>query len=115
MIFTPQTETVPIERDDKGVIRVGGTRVTLDTIVNSFNRGMSPEEIVIAYPAVALADAYDIVAYYLRHQNEVDVYIREREERANALRREVEARHPDMIGIRSRLLARLEAGKQQPE
>ncbi len=109
MISTPHTELVPIKLHENGVIRVGGTRVTLDTIVNAFNRGMSAEEIVIAYPAVSLADVYDVIAYYLRHQNEVDQYIREREERAEAVRREVEARHPDMIGIRARLLARGEA------
>lgn len=106
MISTPQTESVPIERGDGGVIRVGGTRVTLDTIVNAFNRGMTPEEIVIAYPAVKLADIYDVIAYYLRHANDVDDYIREREQRAAQVRHEVEARHPEMVGIRARLLAR---------
>jgi len=113
MISTPQAEVVPIELHENGVIRVGGTRVTLDTIVNAFNRGMSPEEIVIAYPAVALADVYDVVAYYLRHESEVDAYIRAREERADVVRREVQARHPDMVGIRERLQARLEAKKRE--
>ena len=113
MISTPQSETVPIERREDGVIRVGGTRVTLDTVVRAFNRGMSPEEIVMAYPSVPLADAYDVIAYYLRHQREVDEYIHEREERAEAVRRKVEARHPEMVGIRERLLARLEEQKRK--
>ncbi len=109
MISIPQAEPVPIEMEQGGVIRVGGTRVTLDTIVRSFNRGMSPEEIVIAYPAVSLADVYAVVAYYLRHEDEINEYIREREQRAEMVRREVEARHPDMVGIRERLVARREA------
>lgn len=108
--YTP-TETVPIKRYDDGVIRVGGTRVTLDTIVNKFNQGMIPEEIVIAYPAVPLADVYAVIAYYLRHQDEVDEYIRERQKRAEQVRQQVEARHPEMVGIRARLLARLDAAK----
>jgi uncharacterized protein (DUF433 family) len=113
MISTPQSEVVPIAFGDNGVIRVGGTRVTLDTIIYAYNNGMSPEEIVLAYPAVALADVYDVVAYYLRHRAEVDSYIHEREARAEAKRREVEARHPEMIGIRERLLARLDKDQRE--
>ena len=37
----------------------------------AFNRGATPEEIVIAYPAVSLADIYSVIAYYLRHQQDV--------------------------------------------
>ena len=106
MISTPQTEVVPIELRN-GVIRVGGTRVTLDTIINAFNRAMSAEEIAIAYPAVSLADVYAVIAYYLRHQDEVNSYISEREQDAEKVRQEVMVRHPDMVGIRERLQARL--------
>lgn len=106
MITTPYVEPVPISLDNDQVIRVGGTRVTLDTIINAFNRGATPEEIVIAYPAVSLADIYSVIAYYLRHQQDVNDYIRQREARSEATRREVEARHPEMAGIRERLLAR---------
>ncbi|MCA0456421.1 MAG: DUF433 domain-containing protein [Chloroflexi bacterium] len=112
MFSTPQTEIVPIEMRD-GVIRVGGTRVTLDTVVNAFNRSMSAEEIVIAYPALGLADTYDVIAFYLRHQEEVDHYIHQREERAEKVRHEVEARHPEMVGIRARLQARLDKQKRE--
>ena len=35
MITTPYAEPVPISLDTDQVIRVGGTRVTLDTIINS--------------------------------------------------------------------------------
>lgn len=111
MISTPQSETVPIELRD-GVIRVAGTRVTLDTVINSFNRTMSAEEIAIAYPAVSLADIYDVIAYYLRHREEVDLYINAREERAVVTRQQVEARHPDMRDIRERLQTRLDTKKR---
>ena len=95
------------------VIRVGGTRVTLDTIVNAFNKGMSAEEIGMAYSAVSLADVYDTIAYYLRHHQEVNDYISRREARAAKVRQEVEARHPDIVGIRDRLQARLDAKNQK--
>lgn len=98
---------------DSGVIRIGGTRVTLDTVVNAFNKGMSAEEIAIAYSAISLADVYDTIAHYLRNRQEVDEYIHHRELRADKVRQAVEARHPDIVGIRARLQARLDAKNQK--
>lgn len=60
------------------------------------------------YPAVMLADTYDVIAYYLRHQAEVDAYIRERESKAAEVRQQVEARHPEMVGMREKLQARIQ-------
>jgi len=38
--------------DSHGVLRVGGTRVTLDTVIAVFKEGATPEEIVYRYPRV---------------------------------------------------------------
>lgn len=38
-------EPVPLAEDAHGTVRVGGTRVTLETVVSAFDRGDSPEEI----------------------------------------------------------------------
>jgi hypothetical protein len=46
----------PIAKDDDGVLRVAGTRVTLDSIVAAFDLGATPEEIVQRYPSIQLAD-----------------------------------------------------------
>jgi uncharacterized protein (DUF433 family) len=113
MIFTRQTKTVPIRQDEDGVIRVGGTRVTLGTIVRAFNYGLSPEEIFIALRAVSLADIYEVIAFYLRHQSEVDAYIRD--EHAEVMRPEFEARHPDLAAIRARLVTRLQAQRRRQD
>ena len=102
----------PIRRDEGDVLRIGDTRVTLDTLVRAFHRGMSPEEFVLAYPAVTLAEAYLVIAYYLQNRTEVDDYIRAREERAEIVKAQVEARHPEMADIRERLLAKWEAKKR---
>ena len=40
------TEVIPLETDSSGVVRVGKTRVTLDTIVAAFCEGATAEEIV---------------------------------------------------------------------
>jgi uncharacterized protein (DUF433 family) len=99
------TESPPLAKDADGVIRVGGTRVSLDSAVFAFLDGSTPEEIVQQYPAIDLADAYASVAYYLNHRDEVDAYLRERRTQREQIRREVEARF-DPQGIRDRLVAR---------
>jgi uncharacterized protein (DUF433 family) len=99
-------EPVPLSTDAGGTIRVAGTRVTLDTLVNVFLAGATPEEIAQDFPVLALDDVYAVVTYYLRHRAEVDAYLRAQQVRAAATRSEVEARSPQ-TGLRERLLARL--------
>ncbi len=96
---------VPLRIDEDGVMRVGQTRVPIDTVVFSFNEGASPEEIVLRYPTLELADVYAVIAYYLKHKAEIESYLREREERAARVREENERRFPQ-AGIPERLLAR---------
>ena len=74
-------EPVPLAADRDGVMRVGGTRVTLDTVVAAFREGATAEEITQQYPSLQLADVYAVIGYYLRHQPEVDDYLRERRAR----------------------------------
>jgi len=73
-------ERLPLAEDADGVMRVGGTRVTLDTVVGAFNDGASAEDIASMYPSLDLADVYAVIAYYLRRRAEVDAYLRRREE-----------------------------------
>jgi uncharacterized protein (DUF433 family) len=93
--------------DADGVIKVGGTRVTLQTVVAAFRRGATPEEIVDKYPVLSLTDVYLVIGYYLSHRDEVDEYIAEQKALAAQVRAENEARF-DPVGVRARLLARLE-------
>ena len=98
-------ERVSIETDADGVIRVGGTRVTLDTVVAPFDSGATVEEIIQQYPSLTLADVYSVIAYYLRHQPEVRAYVTKRQQQAAQVREENERRF-DPAGVRDRLLAR---------
>ena len=63
-----QTERVPLTADSDGVIRVAGTRVTLDTVAEAFQQGATAEEIVQQYPSLSLADVYSVFGYLLRNQ-----------------------------------------------
>lgn len=65
-------EPMPLKTNSDSVILVGGTRVTLDTIVHVFKQGTTPEEIVYRYPALRLGDVYAAITFYLNHQEEVE-------------------------------------------
>jgi uncharacterized protein (DUF433 family) len=99
------TEAVPLVTDVDGVIRVGKTRVTLDTVISAFLDGATAEEIIHQYPSLDLADVYFVIAYYLRRRAEVDAYLQRRQEQAERIRQQNESRF-DPSGIRDRLLAR---------
>lgn len=105
MILSNQRETIPIEADAEGVVRVGKTRVTLDTVVAAFTEGATAEEIAQQYPSLRLADIYSVIGYYLRHRSDVEAYLHQRAEKAASARRQSETRS-DPSGIRDRLLAR---------
>jgi uncharacterized protein (DUF433 family) len=96
---------VPLRTDEHGVMRVGRTRVPLDTVVYAFNQGSSPEEIVMSYPSLELVDVYAVVNYYLHNRTEVDAYLSQREVEATRIRDENEKRFPQE-GIRVRLFSR---------
>lgn len=98
-------ESAPIEIDPQGVVRVAKTRVTLDTVVTAFLEGSTPEEIGEQYPSLQLSDIYLVIGYYLRHRDEVQAYLEERQQQAHLIRQEAEQRF-NPIGVRDRLLAR---------
>ncbi len=58
-----------------GGFYLAGTRVSLDSIVCSFNAGRSPEAIREDFPALKRAQIYGAIAFYLDHQPEIDEYL----------------------------------------
>ncbi len=83
---------MPIRIDKDGVIRVGQSRVVIEVVVQEFHKGTSPEAIVEAYPALDLEDVRDAIAHYVAYREEVDTYMRARQEKADRLRQEIESR-----------------------
>ncbi|NUM48215.1 MAG: DUF433 domain-containing protein [Anaerolineales bacterium] len=111
MEYVIEAQTMPLEVDRHGVIRVGGTRVPLDTVVEAFGDGATPEEIVYQYPSLNLSDVYSAIGYYLQNRAKVEDYLKKRQIQAETVRKEYETRFP-AEGIRARLLARM-AQKEQ--
>jgi uncharacterized protein (DUF433 family) len=93
MINTPTIVNIPLRTDENGVIRIGNTRVTLHTIIKSYQLGESPEIIYEGFPTIPLADIYAIIAYYLANRQLIDAYIQQVDEEAEHLRQEWEARY----------------------
>ena len=110
------TKPVPLSVDRDGVARVGGSRVTLETVVGAFKLGSTAEEIAQQYPTVALSDVYSLLGYYLHEREEIEAYLGERSAKSDAVRSEIESRF-DSDGIRDRLVSRsqrLEPTVRQP-
>ncbi|MFT5466592.1 MAG: hypothetical protein ACI8UO_001692 [Verrucomicrobiales bacterium] len=105
MSLALENHVLPLEPDAQGVIRVRGTRVTLDTVVSAYLLGSTPEQIVEDYDTLDLADVYSVITFYLRHMEEVDRHLKEQRAEGMLQRQEIEARFSPQ-GVRERLLAR---------
>ena len=103
-----RSDPAPVLADAEGVMRVRGTRVTLDSVLAAFWEGATAEEIAQRYPSVSLADVYQVIGHYLSHSSDLESYLARRQERMRATRQLNEGKWPPE-GIRDRLLARRQA------
>lgn len=95
----------PLRRDEGGTLRIGSTRVPLDTVAAAFRAGATPEQIVNHFPALDLVDVYTVVTWMLRNPSKVDEYLAARRAQADLFREEIES-DPQHQALRARLLAR---------
>ncbi len=101
-----ELDAPPLKKWTDGTIRVGETRIKLETIITAHHQNESPEEIAYGYPAVPLKDIYAVIAYYLRHKDNVDAYIAEQYRCGEEIRRQIEKKQPSQPELKARLLAR---------
>ena len=94
MALRLQADPLPLARDASGVIRVGGTRVSLESLVVAFEQGASVPELAQAFPDLALPDLHTSIAYYLRHREEVERYLEERRRAAKQAEEELRRGFP---------------------
>lgn len=106
MKATSQATASPLFRDAAGALRVGDSQVLLELVIRAFQDGATPEEIAQRYSTATLADIYAAIAHYLRHREEIEGYLAERELQAQEIRQRIESRQGDLADLRSRLLAR---------
>jgi len=100
-----QTTTPPLRWDAAGGIRIGQSRVTLDSLLASYHNGCTPEEIAVQYSVLTLADIYGTIAYYLTHRQQIDTYLEQRQRAAQQHRQQLTQEH-NLKDLRQRLLVR---------
>lgn len=66
---------------------ISGTRVSLDSVVQCFNEGLSPEAIVEEFDTLTLAQVFGALAFYLESQPAIDAYRILQRQRFEAMRR----------------------------
>ena len=57
-------------------IRIKGTRVGIETVLDDYLGGASPEEIAARYRTLTLEQVYATITYYLHKQEEIEKYLR---------------------------------------
>jgi uncharacterized protein (DUF433 family) len=87
---------------------IAGARISLDSVVYSFNRGNSPERIQEEFPVLKLPQIYGAIAFYLDHQEAINTYLDKKE-------REIEASSIPMSEANPDLWARLQRVRQTEE
>ena len=71
-------QIMPLTQWKDGTIRITGTRVTLDVIINQFKLGATAEQIHASFPAASLQAIYRAI-YYLAHTEAVNAHLREQQ------------------------------------
>lgn len=91
------------ERD--GGYYVAGTRISLDSIVQCFNEGLSPEAILGEFETLTLAQVFGAIAFYLENQAAIDAYRMRQEHRFRAM-------HQAVAPLPEELRRRIDASRQ---
>ncbi|MGH9842640.1 MAG: DUF433 domain-containing protein [Blastocatellia bacterium] len=91
MIQLETTQTVPLTQWEDGTIRIANSGVMLDVILHAYLRGESPEEIREGFPTLKLRDIYGAIYYYLDHEERIDEYLHDQEQKAEEIRRFIES------------------------
>jgi uncharacterized protein (DUF433 family) len=108
------TQKLPLRLTEDGTIRIADSRVSLDSVLQHYKLGASAEQIVQKFPALALADVYAAISYYLNHEETVEAYMRQQEATGDEVQKGIESA-PHYQEKSSELRARILARKSEPE
>ncbi|MFT3743130.1 MAG: DUF433 domain-containing protein [Pyrinomonadaceae bacterium] len=100
-----------ISVNDAGVWRVAGSRVSVDSVLNAFNSGATPEEIIWQFDTLELKDVYAVINFYLHNRERVDRYLRDSEKEQQQILRRVRKDFPVQPELLERLRERRRSSK----
>lgn|GEM_PF-1010773 len=67
--------TIPYVEFKKKGYWIIGTRISLDSIIYAFRKGLLPESIAQAYPLLDLEKVYGATTFYLSNRSDIDAYL----------------------------------------
>lgn len=70
-----------------GMLRIEGTRITINQIAVLCKEGLTTEEIAEEYPHLNLAQIHAALAYYYANQEEIERSLNRQEEEAKLLKK----------------------------
>ena len=82
---------------DPDDIRLRGTRVGIETVLDDYLNAVSPEEIAARYRSVTLEQVYATITYYLHNQRQVDDYLARWRAYCDAAWQEQERNPPEIV------------------
>jgi uncharacterized protein (DUF433 family) len=86
-----------VEQTPEGVWRVCGSRVTLDSVLEAYLSGLSPEGIQDAFPSLSLETIHGCLAFYLRNRAALDTYLQRERDQFGAQRRAMAVKNQPLI------------------
>ena len=101
-----EPQPVPLTQLENGTLRVTGTRIPLELIVEQYKAGQTPEQIVEAFDTLRLSDVYTLIGFYLDHRAVVDEYVLRMEELGDEMERKIKAEMPLRPGFKQELRER---------
>jgi uncharacterized protein (DUF433 family) len=102
----PDTKlNAPLRLDENSTIRIIGSRVSLDSIIEQFKLGATAEQLQEDFPTLTLREIYGAIYYYLDNTEATEEYLRQQESAEEDTRRFINE-HLPTDSLRERLRAR---------
>jgi uncharacterized protein (DUF433 family) len=93
-------ETQPVER-----IRIKGTRIDIDYVIELHKNGLIPEQIAVYFATpITREQVYAAITYYLHNLREIEAYLKRREDIGEANYRAWLAQEPSEVVKRLRAI-----------
>jgi len=68
--------------EDSELIRIKGHRIGIEHVLELYQQGYSPEQIMQEFPGLSLEQIHATITYYLHNRAKIDSYIQQGRERA---------------------------------
>lgn len=95
VMTTLKADPLPLATDAAGVIRIGCTRVSLDSLIGSYLAGASVDELAAGFPDLSRYEIHASIAYYHRHTDEVEEYLAARRREAETAEAKIREEFPE--------------------